>query len=113
MLDDAFVRLRWTSSDWFVVIITGQRGFAALRQGDLPGAARWFSETIDRARHLQQTRALLSAVSGLAEVALALGQAERAARLLGAVDAAREALALMQIDNVHHVERIAAETHAA
>jgi predicted ATPase len=113
MLDEALMRLRQISSEWFVVLVIAQRAHAALRQEDLPGAARWFTESIDVARTLQQTRALLSAVSGLAGVALALGQAERAARLLGAVEAAREALALMQIDNVQHVERIAAETHAA
>jgi predicted ATPase/class 3 adenylate cyclase len=113
MLDEAFVRLRQTSSDWFVVITIGQRGFAALRQGDLPGAARWFTETIDLARQLQQTRALLSAVTGLAGVALAIDQAERAARLLGAVEAAREAVGRMHLHNMHHVARVAADTRAA
>jgi predicted ATPase/class 3 adenylate cyclase len=113
MLDEAFVRLHQTSSDWFVVITIPQRGFAALRQGDLPGAARWFTEAIDRARHLQQTRALLSAVTGLAGVALALDQAERAARLLGAVEAAREAVGTVHIHHPHHAARVAVDTRAA
>ena len=110
MLDEALTRLREISSDWFVVLVIAQRGHAALRQGDLPGAARWFTETIDLARTLQHTATLLSAVTGLAGVALALGQAERAARLLGAVEAAREALGLAQIHNAHHAERITADT---
>jgi hypothetical protein len=80
MLDDAFERLRQTSSDWFVVITIAQRGFTALRQGVLLAAALRFTETIDLGRHLHQTRALLSSVTGLAGVALALGQAERVAR---------------------------------
>jgi hypothetical protein len=113
MLDEAFVRLHQASADWFVVITIAQRGFAALRQGDLPGAARWFTETIDRARHLQQTRALLSGVTGLAGVALALDQAERAARLLGAVEAAREAVGTVHIHNPHHAARVVADTRAA
>lgn len=113
LLDEAAVRLRQTSADWFVVIAIAQRGFAALRQGDLPGAARWFSETIDLARHLQQTRALLSGVTGLAGLALALDQAERAARLLGAVEAAGEVVGTQHIHNPHHAARVAADTRAA
>jgi predicted ATPase len=113
MLDEALTRLRQTSSDWFVIITIAQRGFAALRQGDLPGAGRWFTETIAQARRLQQTRSLLSGVTGLAGVALARDQAHRAARLLGAVEAAREALALGFIHNPHHAARMAADTRAA
>jgi hypothetical protein len=52
-------------------------------------------------------------VTGLAGVALALGQAERAALLLGAVEAAREAMGLGQIHNVQHASRITAQTRAA
>jgi non-specific serine/threonine protein kinase len=113
MLDEALMRLRQVSPHWFVVVTIAQRGFAALRQGDLPGATRWFLETIDRARHFQQTRALLSGVTGLAGVALALNQAERAARLLGAVEAAREAVGTVHIHHPHHAARVAADTRAA
>jgi len=42
MLDEALTRLREISSDWFVVLVIAQRGHAALRQGDVAGAARWF-----------------------------------------------------------------------
>ena len=113
MLDEALTRLRQISSEWFVVLVIAQRGYAALRQGDLPGAARWFTESINLARTVQQTRVLLSGVTGLAGVALTEGQAERAARLLGAVETAREALGLLQIENAHHAERILADTRAA
>jgi hypothetical protein len=65
------------------------------------------------ARTIEQTRAILGAVHGLAGVALALGQAERAARLLGAVEAAREALGMGRITQKHHGERITADTRAA
>jgi non-specific serine/threonine protein kinase len=113
MLDEALMHLQETSADWFVVLAIDHRGHVALLQRDLSGAARWFTETIDLARRLKQTRALLSAVTGLAGVVLELGGADRAVRLLGAVEAAREALGLGQIHNTHHTDRILADSHAA
>jgi non-specific serine/threonine protein kinase len=110
MLDEALIRLRQVSSEWFIVAVVAERGQAALLQGDLPGAARWFTETIDLAGPIQHMRTLLSAVTGLAGVALALGQAERAARLLGAVEAAQEDLDGAQISLAHFAKRITAET---
>jgi hypothetical protein len=41
------------------------------------------------------------------------GQTERAARLLGAVEAARETLGMRRIAQKHHGERITADTRAA
>jgi hypothetical protein len=46
-------------------------------------------------------------------VALALGQPARAARLLGAVEAAREARGMGRVTQKHHGERITADTRAA
>ncbi len=113
MLDEALSHLRQESSEWFIVSVVAERGQAALLQGDLPGAARWFSETMELARSLQHMRTLLSAVTGLAGVALALGQAERAARLLGAVQAAQDDLGVEQISLAHFAKRITAETRTA
>jgi predicted ATPase/class 3 adenylate cyclase len=113
MLDEALGRLRQLSSEWFVVLVIALRGHAALRQGDLPGAAHRFTESIEVARAVQHTRTLLSAVTGLAGVALAIGNAERAAQLLGAVEAARESLGFAQIAHVLHAERITVDTRAA
>jgi predicted ATPase/DNA-binding XRE family transcriptional regulator len=115
MLDEALTRLRPISADcadWFVVLVIAQRGHAALRQGDLPGATRWFTESIDAAQNHQETRTALTGVTGLAGVALALGQWERAARLLGAVEAAREVLGVGHVHGVHHAERIRTEVRA-
>jgi non-specific serine/threonine protein kinase len=112
MIDEALRRLRQGSTDWYVVIAVAQRGHAALWQGDLRGAAHWFAESMHQAQTQHQTRTVLSAVTGLAGVALAHGQAERAARLLGAVEAAREALGLVQVHHPHHAERITADTRA-
>ena len=50
---------------------------------------------------------------GLAGVALALQQAERAARLLGAVEAARERAGVVHIVGTIHVERIELAIRAA
>ena len=92
MLDEALTRLRQTGADWLILLVLNQRGHAALAQRDLPRAAGCFRESITVAQTIQQTRATLGAVHGLAGVALALGQAERAAGLLGAVGAVRESL---------------------
>src|SRR5215203_6769811 len=113
MLEEALARLRQIGSDWLILLVLNQRGHAALAEGDLPHAAGCFTESITEARNTQQTRTILGAVHGLAGVALALGQAERAARLLGAVGAAREALGMGQITQKHHGERITANTRAA
>jgi tetratricopeptide (TPR) repeat protein len=113
LLDEALTRLRLVSSEWFIVTVVAERGQAALLQGDLPGAARWFTETVELARPLQHMRTLLSAVTGLAGIALALGQAEQAARLLGAVEAAQEDLDVAQISLAHYAGRITVETRNA
>jgi predicted ATPase/class 3 adenylate cyclase len=113
MLDEALTRLRQTGADWLILLVLNQRGHAALAQADLPRAAGCFRESITVAQTIQQTRATLGAVHGLAGVALALGQAERAARLLGAVGAARESLGMGRITQKHHGERITADTQAA
>jgi tetratricopeptide (TPR) repeat protein len=113
MLDEALARLRQIGSDWLILLVLNQRGHAALAEGDLPRAAGCFAESITEARSTQQTRTILGAVHGLAGVALALGQPKRAARLLGAVGAARESLGMGRITQKHHGERITADTHAA
>ena len=114
MLDEALARLRQTqvligSSLWCSTSAATPHWL----QRDLPRAAGCFTESITVAQTIQQTRAILGAVHGLAGVALALGQAERAARLLGAVEAAREALGMGRITQKHHGERITADTRAA
>jgi predicted ATPase/class 3 adenylate cyclase len=113
MLDEALTRLRQTGADWLILLVLNQRGHAALAERDLPRAAGCFRESITVAQTIQQTRATLGAVHGLAGVALALGQAERAAGLLGAVGAVRESLGMGRITQKHHGERITVDTRAA
>ena len=52
-------------------------------------------------------------MTGLAAVTLALGHAAQAARLLGAIEAARDAVGIKRVDNWLQAERIMAETRAA
>jgi non-specific serine/threonine protein kinase len=113
MLDEALARLRQLRTDWLITLVLNQRGHAALAERNPPRATDYFTESITVARVSQQTRAILGAVHGLAGVALALGRAEQAARLLGAVEAARETLGMGRISQKHHGERITADTRAA
>jgi predicted ATPase len=88
----------------------GHLGHAALAQGDLPRAARSFAESLERGQELEDVRMSLGAMAGLAGVARAHGQPERAARLLGATDAARERNGLDRIAHTLHADRIVAAT---
>jgi predicted ATPase len=114
LVEDALARLRGlTDPPWFVVLTINVGGYAALRQQDLPRAAGLFAEALDRGRDRQHMLSLLSAMVGLAGVAVTRGQAERAARLLGAIEAAHEAVGIKRGDNWLYAERITAETRAA
>ena len=75
---------------WGIALTLGERAHAARMQGDQTLAARLFAESIAVAEEIGVARIIMGAVAGLAGVALALGQPERAVRLLGAVEAARE-----------------------
>ena len=114
MLGEALMRLRQLPEPpWTLVNVINMRGFAALLQNDLPLAARLFAESIERGRSLHHSWVLLGAMAGLAGVALAQGQAERAARLLGAIEATRASVGMRRTDHWIHAERIVADTRAA
>jgi predicted ATPase len=113
MLEDALARMRQRNPPWYIVLVVNLRGHAAILEGDLPLAARLFAEGIAGARKLPHTPAVLSAMAGLAGVALGHAQPARAARLLGAVEAARESVGLKRINDWLHAERITAETRTA
>ena len=91
----------------------GERAHAARMQGDQVLAARLFAESIAVAAEIGSERILLGAVAGLAGVALALGQPERAVRLLGAVEAEGETSGVGRIAHAAHTARILAEVRAA
>jgi hypothetical protein len=114
MVEEALTRLRATTDPpWYQVVVINTGGYAALRQHDLPRAARLFAQALDTARELHSMPALQSALIGLAGVACGHGQAQRAAGLLGVSEAVRDALGMKRWDNWLHAERIMAETRAA
>jgi predicted ATPase/DNA-binding CsgD family transcriptional regulator len=112
MLDEALAMLRQVGDSWSLTMGFGQRAFAALAQGDLIYAARLFAEGLDAALADEMERSALGAVAGLAGVALARGEAERAARLLGAVEAGQQRFGVGRIAHAMHVERLTTEVRA-
>jgi hypothetical protein len=114
LLEEALTRLRQLANPpWSIVNMINRRGYAALRQGDLALAAQVFTEAVTRARDLRHMDALLGAMAGMAGLALAHGQPELAARLLGAVEAGQELVGMRRIQNSLHIQRIAADARAA
>jgi DNA-binding NarL/FixJ family response regulator len=71
-----------------------------------------FAEGLDAALADEMERSALGAVAGLAGVALARGEARRAARLLGAVDAGQQRFGVGRIAHAMHVERLKATVRA-
>jgi DNA-binding NarL/FixJ family response regulator len=112
LLDEALALFRRFVSPVGIVLTLGERAHAARMQGDQVLAARLFAESITTAAELGSERFLLGALAGLAGVALALGQPERAARLLSAVEATRAMSGLGRISHAAHTERITAEARA-
>jgi non-specific serine/threonine protein kinase len=111
MLEDALTRLR-QNPPWFVVIIS-MRGHAALRQGDHRLASRLLTEALASAKSQHNMETLLGAMAGMAGITLARGKAAQAARLLGAIEAARDAVGMRRAHNWHYAERITADTRSA
>ncbi|HLZ20686.1 MAG TPA: LuxR C-terminal-related transcriptional regulator [Ktedonobacterales bacterium] len=66
--------------------------YVALHQGDLRGAARLFGESLQLFRSYAERRGMAECLVGLAGVAAGSGDRSRAARLLGAAEAAFESL---------------------
>ena len=64
------------------------------------------------AEDLADLRTLLGLVASLAGVAMALGQAKRGVRLLGAVEMARASIGIRRTSQAAHVERITTEVRA-
>jgi predicted ATPase/class 3 adenylate cyclase len=72
--------------------ILSNLGMVALVQGDLATARRCFEESLPMGVKLGYRTGIAGALEGLAELAVREGQLERAARLLGACEAMREAI---------------------
>ena len=120
LLDEALVLVRGVDeanpfplTDRFSLsLVLGQRAHAALAQGDHALAARLFAEGLTLGRELGAERVVLGAVAGLAGVVLALGQPERAARMLGAVAAAAEVTGAGRIADTNYADRLVVAARA-
>jgi hypothetical protein len=86
--------------------VLGLCAYAARAQGDLLLATRRFVEQHTIAQEFGIRREELGALAGFAGIACDRGQPERAARLLGAVDAARESDGLAHIADALHAKRV-------
>ncbi|MCD6034018.1 MAG: LuxR family transcriptional regulator [Thermomicrobiales bacterium] len=109
LLDEALALLRRVENPFGIAVILGERAHAARMQGDQVLASRLFAESIAVAAEIGSDRTLLGAVAGLAGVALALGQPERAVRILSAVEAAGKSSGVGRIAHAAHTKRILAE----
>ena len=83
-VDEGIALMRTTGDDWALGMTTSIRGDIALVDEEHLLAAKMFRESILLSRQTNDERTVLFAVNGLARVALRTGDAERAARLLGA-----------------------------
>jgi DNA-binding NarL/FixJ family response regulator len=72
-----------------------------------------YREAIAEARAIRDERHIMHLVAGLAGMALATDQAERAARLLGAIAAKQDATGFTGVLSDRQVESTVAMTHAA
>ncbi len=113
LLDEGLHVYRAHGQPWGISLLLGQRAHVALSQGDLPLAARLFVESLDVGEEIQNAWLALGAAAGLAGVAWQRGQPERAARLLGVADEARERAGIANVAHVVHGERLTAAVCAS
>jgi non-specific serine/threonine protein kinase len=113
LLDEALALHRRSEFPVRIAVTLGERAHAARMQGDQALASHLFIESMTVAAEIGSERFVLGAVAGLAGVALALGQPERAARLLGAVDTAAKTSGGGRIAHAAHSARILAELRAS
>ena len=97
-----------------VSMTLGQRGHAALAQGEIPLAARFFAESIARGTG-RPTRTRRSSAQSPDWQALRWRRTRptRAARLLGATEAGRESRGVERVTHALHAERMTASTRAS
>jgi DNA-binding NarL/FixJ family response regulator len=113
LLDEALALHRLSEFPGGIAVTLGERAHAARMQGDQVLASRLFTESIAVAEKISSDRALLGAVAGLAGVALALGQPERAVRVLSAVEAIRATSGLGRTAHAAHTARLVKEVEGS
>lgn len=76
-----------------IAVLLNSLGDVALHQGDCPRATALFAQSLTLYRELVDKESIAECLEGLAEVARTQGRVGRAARLCGAAEALREAIA--------------------
>ena len=112
LLDEALTFYDHANDPWGYSATLRVRADLARTEGDQTLAVQMFQDSIDVAQSLRDERSVMYAVAGLAGVARATGQPERAARLLGAIADAQDVTGYMGILSDKHVAPMIATTRA-
>ncbi|HZO25051.1 MAG TPA: tetratricopeptide repeat protein [Chloroflexota bacterium] len=91
LLEEGIARFRDRGDEWSEAMLTHDLAYVAQAERDLAGAAALFGVSLTIWHKLGNTRGVASGLAGLAGIAVRQGAPERAARLYGAADAARQA----------------------
>jgi predicted ATPase/DNA-binding CsgD family transcriptional regulator len=113
LLDEALTHPAAGDDPWGHGVVLCQRADLACTRGEIPLAVELYERSLAEARRTGDVRSEMYIVTGLAGVALASGQPERAARLLGAVAAAEDATGSMIVFRFWYSDRVLTTTRAA
>ena len=91
LLEEGIARFRDRGDEWSEAMLTHDLAYVAQADRDAAGAAARFEVSLRIWHKLGNTRGVASCLAGLAGIAVLRGAPERAARLYGAADAARQA----------------------
>src|SRR5688500_18359896 len=91
LLEEGIARFRDRGDEWSEAMLTHDLAYVAQAERDPAGAAALFAVSVTIWQKLGNTRGVASCLAGLAGIAVLRGAPERAARLYGAADAARQA----------------------
>jgi predicted ATPase len=86
--------MREFGDKWGIAIALHYLGLAARHRGDYAKAAAWLQQSLTLSRALNHKREIAETLEGLAGVAIAQQAPKRAARVLGAAEVLREAIAV-------------------
>jgi non-specific serine/threonine protein kinase len=112
LLDEALTHPAAGDDPWGHGVVLCQRADLACTQGDLPLAVELYERSLAEARRTGDVRCEMYVVTGLAGVALASGQPERAGRLLGAVAAAEDTTGSTIVFKFWYSDRVLTTTRA-
>jgi predicted ATPase/DNA-binding CsgD family transcriptional regulator len=90
LLEEGIARFRDRGDEWSQAMLTHDLAYVAQAERDPAGAAALFEISLTIWQKLGNTRGVASCLAGLAGIAVLRGAPERAARLYGAADAARQ-----------------------